>query len=597
MPERLSPRERWIASTLCVLCVALYAARVGEAYAQPFLSSDFSYFLPRILDGQWWRQLNGALSIPWFTPSFCGGIPRAVDGQDLSWSIPEFFAHFVDPLRAMELTGVIAPTVAAAGFALLLTRSFNASPWTALLGAGVMLFNGAHLARTLAGHLAYHGMMFVPWVCLGVTAPLPEEITARRRRLLFDVLLAGLSLAYIAWAGLLNLLLPMLLAIVAVALLRGALYKNYRDIALKLVLSGLLALALGLAKFTAFIAFFSQFRRDGYPLPGIPGFANTLFAALRAVFSLPLTYEGAALANSRWALEAHEWSYAVGPLPLVGALVALALFLRERRRPAWARADQFALAALALTLAIPLVVNVYTPGFNALLKKLPVVSSSSNVVRWWLAYVFVAPLGVLGFERLPLRARRLVALSGVALSALAFSRLDVARFARGDYPTAPVRGAWALSQRGLPPPPVTAVSAFAARSLLRNTALLRGESQRYCYEPAFGYALERFPRRTLHVGPITDVTDGALNLKNPACYLWPAANRCAPGDHFRASQRDEMLRFAARRPFAFEVSALQRVANGVTLLAWGAVLVAGVALGADALRRRRASRSTIEELE
>lgn len=588
MPERLPPRERAAAFALFALCVALYAARLGEAYAQPALSSDFSYFLPRLLDGRWWRQVNGAFAIPWFTPSFCGGIPRAVDGQDLTWSIPEALTRFVDPLRAMELTGVIAPAVAAAGFALLLTRSFAASGWTALLGATVVLFNGAHLARTLSGHLAYHGMMFVPWVCLGVTAPLPDAPAARRSRLVADILLAGITLAYIAWSGLLNLLLPMLLAIFAVALLRGVLRGGYRDIALRVMTSGALALLLGLAKFAAFISFFSQFRRDAYPLPGIPGPGATLLAGLRAVFSFPLTFEGAAVANSRWVLEPHEWSYAVGPLPALGMLLALGVALRARRRPRWTRADHLALLCVVITLAVPLVVNVYTPGFNALLKRLPVVSSSSNVVRWWLAYVFVAPLGVLGFDALPPRARRLVALAGVALCALAFSRLDLARFARGGYPTAPVRRAWEISDRGLPPPPITAVSAFAARTLLRNTALLRGESQRYCYEPSFGYALERFPRRTLHPGPITDVTDGALNLKNPACYLWPAANRCAPGDHFRASQREAMLRFASRRPFAFEMSAAQRVANGVTLLAWGAALVAAGALAADALRRRRA---------
>lgn len=583
MPDRLSPWERAAVAALFALCVALYAARIGEAYAQPSLSSDFSYFLPRLLDGRWWRDLNGPLAVPWFTPSFCGGIPRAADGQDLTWSVPELLTRFVDPLRAMELTGVVAPTVAAIGFALLLSRSFGASPWTSLLGAAVVLFNGAHLARTLAGHLAYHGMMMVPWACLAVTAPLPDERSARRRRLLGDVLLAGVSLAYIAWAGLLNLLVPMLLGVLAATLIRAALRGGHRDIALRTLLGGALAVALGLGKFVAFIAFFSRFRRDGYPLPGIPGVFETLTAGTRAVFSFPLSWEGATVANSRWVLEPHEWSYGVGPLPALGMLLGLGAMLRARRRPSWSRATALTVAALVAVLLVPLVVNVYTPGFNALLKRVPVVSSSSNVVRWWLAYVFVAPLGLLGFEALPARARRMVAMAGVLVCAAAFTRVDVARFARGVYPTAPVRHAWALSRDGLPPPPIAAVSSFGRGTLLRNTALLRGESPRSCYEPAFGYALERFPRGTLHPGPITDETDGALNLKNPACYLWPAENRCAPGDHFRTSQRDAMLRFAARRPFAFEMSTAQRVANVVTLLAWAFTLGAALSL---ALRAR-----------
>ena len=56
--------------------------------------------------------------------------------------------------------------------------------------------------------------------------------------------------------------------------------------------------------------------------------------------------------------------------------------------------------------------------------------------------------------------------------------------------------------------------------LRTNDAFLEGRSARPCYEPIFGYFLELVPPNLgLVDGPVERVTDGRLNLVDPAEYL------------------------------------------------------------------------------
>ncbi len=563
-PPAVARRLPWITAALCVAgwCVLAWS------FVAPGrnVGNDFSYFFPRLLDLAWWRWTNGLLAVPWFSPSFCGGLPIFADGQDLSYALPGLLAPWVDPRVAVYVTAVVFALLGGAGFARLLSRCFGASAPTALLGGVVVALNGAFTARFLAGHLAYHGMMAIPWACDAVLAPLPDAGPARTRAFVRDACVAALALGYVVWGGLLNLCVPLFMGAAAVMLAQHlARGGSMRGKLLRLVVGGLLALALGAAKGAAFAAYFSHFPRDGYPLPGIPGVGRTVLAAAQSVFGVGEPWQ-TPVANARWVIEPHEWDYAVGPIPAIG-LVALAVHaLRTRLRPrttaAWAQ-----LAALALLLAAPIAINVYTPSWNAFLKRIPVLSSSSHLVRWWLAYLFAAPLGVLALERVSAPRRPVIAsLAMTAVLALVVLRPRpdtlVARYNPDD-----VVAAWHAHH----PRAVRELTGFKARTLQRNSALVRGASQLHCYEPAFGYARERFPRGALHEGPLDDAPPGTLNLKNPACYLWPAENACTPGSPFTAAQVPQARAFVARRRWTFATSTRQRVAWAVTAAAWAAL--------------------------
>ena len=102
----------------------------------------------------------------------------------------------------------------------------------------------------------------------------------------------------------------------------------------------------------------------------------------------------------------------------------------------------------------------------------------------------------------------------------------------------------------------------------------------------FGYSLERLPFGPLEPGPaLAQPAPGWLNVKNPACYVYPLENACAPGAHFSTARRDDAGRFLAYRPFPFAQPARQDLADAITLAA--IPLTALVLLAPLFLRLRR----------
>jgi hypothetical protein len=106
----------------------------------------------------------------------------------------------------------------------------------------------------------------------------------------------------------------------------------------------------------------------------------------------------------------------------------------------------------------------------------------------------------------------------------------------------------------------------------RNNALTHGASQLLCYEPLFGYRLEKFPIKTLRPGSVFAGQAGHLNLKNPVCYVYPLENACTPGDHFSIEQLEIAEAFVAYKPIPFRLPAWQKTVNLCNLLAGAGVI-------------------------
>jgi hypothetical protein len=101
-----------------------------------------------------------------------------------------------------------------------------------------------------------------------------------------------------------------------------------------------------------------------------------------------------------------------------------------------------------------------------------------------------------------------------------------------------------------------------------------------------GYGLESFPVKSLHAGSATSRANGVLNVKNPACYLFPAENHCEPGDQFAIADREDAFRFLAYKPYDFAMPTSQKLADGVSLLALIGLIVAPSVIFVRRLVRR-----------
>ena len=131
----------------------------------------------------------------------------------------------------------------------------------------------------------------------------------------------------------------------------------------------------------------------------------------------------------------------------------------------------------------------------------------------------------------------------------------------------------------------------------RNDVVVAGGSFIHCYNPVYGYRLETFPVGRLRSDvPALTEQNGYLNVKKPACLIWPTENNCAVlGDEYTAQEKEQAGQFLERKPIEFNVSAAQRISSIINVLA---LVLAAFGLGifvyecVRASIKNRASRKT-----
>lgn len=586
-------RERNVLKVLALVLIGAYELCFGRFFPNlnGNLGQDYAYVLPDLLAGDYWFRENGAFAVPWFTPAFCGGRPYYADPQSMYYSLAQWLSFLMDPLTAVHASLLVFAVAGLAGMYRLARDLCGASREAALLAGAVFMFNGFYAVRMIIGHYTFHSLMLVPllaWLLTRSSAPRPGTAASTARDTWYG-LLAALVLAYMLNSGLGSLMVVGLLAalgLVGVIGLQAAEALPVRRVVVRLAVAAAGSLALSAAHLVASLSLLGNFPRSDYRLPGFGDLWSALDILLKALFLAPgdIAEQAAAqLLNVQWGLGRHEFEFGVTILPLL-ALLFLG-YQRLRRGAAGIGAPGARTSArlwglvLVLVLIVPLAFNVYDRDWNVLLKQLPLIGSSSTFVRWFFVYIPVLALAMApAIDAVPLASRRRTAAgAGVVLLALNLGH-DFSAYHAEHYPVRHIRDGYAELTRTGQVPPVTALGEYRARNgepltpIFRNDALTRGVSQLLCYYPTFGYGLEHLPVRDMKIGQVDELLGGThFNLKNPACYVFPAANQCTPGDHFLSAQRESVLRFAAYRDWPFEISAAQQLAEAVSVA--GLVLV------------------------
>jgi hypothetical protein len=352
------------------------------------------------------------------------------------------------------------------------------------------------------------------------------------------------------------------------------------------------------------LLFTQSFARTGYPLPGADGVGSALRLALQSLFVKP-GHELAlgVVVNSKWNLKQHEFEFGVTPVVaavlLVGTLAAMWRLVTsaETRRTLVRQGPR--LLGLCALLALPIALNVYTPEWNALLKRVPMLGSSTSLFRLFAAYVpVVVVIAAVVVDRGPSpHWFRVSAPAVLVVLTVAFQIVADRRFYdEGTWDPVRIREAYRHARATGTIPAITEAFEYTdARGRVwmprgRNEVMVDGRTQISCYETLFGYRLEWFPRKQLRHGPCLSVVDGVLNVKNPACYTYGKANGCEPGDHFPPERRADAEAFLSYRPFPFAEPASVTVAGRVNLAALGGVVAFLLAVPAGRLLQRRKRR-------
>jgi hypothetical protein len=544
----------WLAFLL--VCLS-YSALLGNFFpdATGKLGPDYALGMPYAVEWAQWVRAHGVLARHWFSPSWCGGVPMAPH-PDYPVVSPFFlFTLFLRPVAATYAAALLCAAVGWWGMWRCLRDVFRCGPWPALAGATVYMCNGFYFHRIIIGHASFHSVMLFPVILWGL-------LSERRAWNALAALLTGaIAIAHPASVATLSVasMVPLLL-----------LARLWRPVRWRRVV-GLTALGVGIgaSKLALGVALLRQFPRTDYPLPGIDSLWTNALVWVRWLFFLPGDDPPLAYVNMRWGVQRHEFEYSVGPAVLLLLLFGAWRVWKERPARLWSRWS-LAIAIWCLSLWL---LNYYSPGWNAFLKRVPVIGSYSWLVRLWFAYV---PLGAcmaaLVLQRLP--RPQLLSAGVMLVSSLWLWVPDRTHYFHGlGHDPGPNEVQHALD--GFPP--VRLVGRFAPTTQV-DLAMLPSLSQHPCYYPLFGYRLEHMPVKDMGPGSIWRETNGALNIKNPACYVFPEENGCSPGDPFRVEERDKAAAFAERRPFSFATPRWLDLLDGLSLVSLAVTLLLALPL-------------------
>jgi len=556
--------------TFCLLLLA-YHLIFRDFFPLPngLMGHDYVLTLASLLDGYLWFKNNGFWIAPWFTPSFCGGQPYFSDPQSIFYSLPQFLAFVVDPLRAAYVAFLIFACAAFWGMYLFARQRLRVEPVAALAAATVFMFNGFYSTRMIVGHYGFQSFALAPmlaWLLLGST----EEAKLKTRALI-ETLLAGILIAYCFHSGITTLMIPLGISVAALACLAQMIRQQpliptfiYRGIFASIIAIGLCA-----SKLNANFALMGNFQRDYYPLPGISDpFALVKFLLESLFYSGEHVYRSITpyWQNMQWSAMPHELSYNLTPLTLIILLLGMGKWLTEGnpfRRMGGTRRTQYVAALLLLAiLLIPVGLLYYTPEWNALLKSLPLVGSTTSPFRWLIIYLpLTAALVALATRTLGKFGK--AALIAILIGIPALNILEQRPFLESQEfdPTPIVDYYWKI-RSGEKKPGIQQIG-IADKN---NGQIANSVSPAYCYNPLFGYQLEKYRLQPLVIGAVREKTpSGTLNLRNPACMVFPTENACKVWDAFAPGQINDLENFANYQPLHFERSTRQKFADGISL--------------------------------
>jgi hypothetical protein len=510
------------------------------------LGRDYSLHLPNLLAGYFFGLVNGPVAVPWFSPAICGGVPFVADPNVAYYSLLQALAFVVDPLAAVRITFAVFALIGEIGFYRLMRGRFATSRSAALVAAVTFLFNGFFAYRILVGHLTFHPFALTPWLAY-LLLPSRTEVRPFAAGAL-AIMGGGAIFAYAFQAGTVHGITPVAIDRAVLLLIHG--YRDGHRLRPWALFGGaiLVALVLSASRLTAALAFLHNVPPGDYRIPGFPSLLTSLGFAVEIAFDpTPRTAMWNGLANVGGGFHRHEWEYSVGPvaavLILAGvAVVALSWLRGGLSRERVARILPVALAVTA-ALMIPVLHNWHMPGWNAFLKWLPIIASSAILTRWYMLYIPPAVLAAsLAFDRVisVMKVPVAVAILSTTISIDALVDKSFYRDAEHAYDGTPIIASWHAVGSAADVPPIAGIIVMASREISfihngkRNNALVAGYSPLNCYQPMFGDWLKHFPSAPLQPGPtLAEVAPGILNLKNPACYLFPEENGCRPGDIFR----------------------------------------------------------------
>ena len=121
----------------------------------------------------------------------------------------------------------------------------------------------------------------------------------------------------------------------------------------------------------------------------------------------------------------------------------------------------------------------------------------------------------------------------------------------------------------------------------KNDLFFSSYSPLTCYQPIFGYGLEKLDASKIifnnkHLfkdgsyilySNKFDIKENNFSFFNPSCFIFPEENNCLPGDTFKISEKEKLSKFTKYNKFIFEQNKFQKISNFISFIVFAICLI------------------------
>ena len=560
--------------------------------SKDLLGHDYEYFIPSFVFGKIWFS-NNFFSVPWFTPSFCCGIPFYADPQSMYYSIPQIIFLVFDPILSVKIIFFILSLISYVGMFLLIRGNFKYNGYVSLLCASLFLFNGFFVYRAIAGHVGYLGFIFVPLYCYFLIKSC--ENLSNNSSYVY-LILSSIIFANFFHSGSSPIFLIIFVSILS-ALLFYSHFTNSFKIFFKFASSLLLGILISLSKITSTLFFLNNFPRkySTTEFHSFISYTKTFFLSFflnpdEKYFNNNITSLSPFGVNDEKStgiqFGVHEMEYSVSLVPII--LLFFIFFLNKKNIKLNYYNIRFFLL-LVLIFSIPVFLNINFLNQFQLIEKIPILNSTWTRFRWMAIYILpiiiVSGLIIQNLNFSFSQKKYLVIVMIFVLLTQNFIKDKSWHFNDQSYAIKNVID-FSLKLKTDKKPeilgPAILIDKFSNPKIVnyKNDMFFYSYSPLTCYQPIFGYNLRRLPAQKIRFDSKLILSDGSymlyanklsehngrLNLFNPSCFLFPEENNCLPGDTFEISDKNKLIKFANYRKFEFKQNRLQIVSNYISVI-------------------------------
>ena len=547
------------------------------------LGHDYEYFIPSFIFGKIWF-LNNFLSVPWFTPSICCGIPFYADPQSMYYSIPQIIFLIFNPILSVKLIFLFLSALSYMGMFLLVNKNFKFDIYTSLLCASLFLFNGFFVYRAISGHVAYLSYIFIPIYCFFLIQSYENQL--KNKSSFVYLILSSIIFANFFHSGSGPIILIILISILSV-LSFYSLFIQSLKIFVRFVLSVFLGILISLSKITAVLFFLSNFPRN-YPTTEFHSFFSFVKTFFLSFFVQPDQEYFNDNLTSMFPFGLHEIEFGVSLVPLI--LIFFIFFLNKKKFKLNYQSIYF-FSLIIIIFLIPVLLNVNFLNQFQLIQKIPILNSTWVQSRWMAVYILpiiiVSGLIVRNLYFNTTQKKYLTIFFISILLVQNFMRDNNWHFNEARHYNVEKANNFSMSisknKKFEIFGPAILMNQNNTPKIVNNKndmSFYNGFSPLTCYQPIFGYGLEKLNARKIIFGSKEVFSDNSYLLYSnkfdnkdnhfaffkPSCFLFPKANNCLPGDLFKVSEKEKLIKFTTYKKFDFKQNKLQIISNYISIL-------------------------------